>query len=1473
MRPEKLIISAFGPYAGETEVDFEKLGSRGLYLITGDTGAGKTTIFDAITFALYGEASGKVRDAGMFRSKYAKPETPTFVRFTFAYRGGRYTVERRPEYLRPKGRGTGFTTQKAGAQLIYPDDRPPVTKTREVTRAVTELMGVDYQQFTQIAMIAQGDFQKLLLAGTAERSEIFRKIFHTQIYQDIQETLKDAVRVRGKEYEEIRRSISQYLDGIVCSRDDGMASELAQLKKERFQGKMERTLELLELFLDRDQKDLEETNQQIGKLDQQIQEADRRLGKAQQAQQMRAQLKDMETALTEILPEMERAKTLLEEKKKAAGESDVLAEQIRLLEEKIGFFDQRTVRKAKKQEKEQEKERISRQIQDKAERIRKLTGEIQEKKTFRESLRPAGEEKTRLEHEKGAAEAKIKTISGLLGKLGENERFRKVQEEAGEKTRDQAEQLDRSLQKMTLEIQNDAGLDPQKIQLEHYGERLKQHKEGIEESRSQLQTLEEEAQGLSRQLSVLSLEKKDLEEKTDQCSRNLQELAGAGEQAILLKNQADLREKELKSFLEACLEAASAEAEQNQAKQDRDRLFLVLQEKKEAYRLRNEALEAARKAPEKLAVLKQEMEQIKNRKQSLTDFLEKKKDLSRAKEALAPAQARYADAREKAASLREQYERMESLFLDEQAGMLAKRLKEGSPCPVCGALHHPSPASVREDAPQKAELDRMKAETENAAGQMHELAAAAGHARQQTEEKIEEILRKGEGLQIRTAEDMPEKTPEAVPGNTPEEKEREGICEAFFAMAEEEMVSVLARGKEASAEEAQLEKEIETLDSLEKILETAGQARDEADLSFQEGEKVLAAKKARNQEASERLERLVREAGITSGTPISLRDTEDLVKEFYRKEMPSRPLWTEAWRKAAAANAMILGELSSARVRLKRQAEEAAGRAEQARTEEEKRAALTETLESIKQKFTEVQRNLDLQKGQKDSLTGILGGQQKAAMEEMAQDAADVGSTEVISLLQEAIKKNQAALDQTVRKIQERDALLKKKEETEAAIGRLKEEMKEQAALLAGLAARREELTGQLKELLAGEENGSREADGTEEEGSSDIMLSAEQVKVRLEQETERLAEEIRIRNQRLLEAERLEQEMKSGEEKLEEQKEEWQESVNNSARLDAELEALEKQIADLEKALDENLSREDLREDLQNRKAESVGKKERLEKELNEASAAWQEISLKKNRQEAAIEALRLQIQEEGREEPDQEAILGEKTAYQQQKESLASKRDELYAACRTNGDIRRRVQGSQEKQIQVEKEYIRVKTLSDTANGTLAGKRKIELETFVQMSYFDRILRRANLRLLTMSNGQYELKRQLDGEGRREKAGLELNVIDHYNGTERSVRTLSGGESFQAALSLALGLSDEIQSCAGGIRLDSMFVDEGFGSLDEAALSQALNALEGLAEGERMVGIISHVSELKERIDRKIIVTKKKGGQDVGSEIRLEG
>ncbi len=171
-------------------------------------------------------------------------------------------------------------------------------------------------------------------------------------------------------------------------------------------------------------------------------------------------------------------------------------------------------------------------------------------------------------------------------------------------------------------------------------------------------------------------------------------------------------------------------------------------------------------------------------------------------------------------------------------------------------------------------------------------------------------------------------------------------------------------------------------------------------------------------------------------------------------------------------------------------------------------------------------------------------------------------------------------------------------------------------------------------------------------------------------------------------------------------------------------------------------------------------------------------------------------------------------------------------------------------------------MKALSSTANGNLSGQEKVMLETYIQMTYFDRIIVRANTRFMVMSGGQYELKRRAEADNNRRQSGLELDVIDHYNGTRRSVKTLSGGESFLASLSLALGLSDEIQSSAGGIRLDTMFVDEGFGSLDEESLRQALRALSALSEGNRLVGIISHVAELKERIDRQIVVTKDRDG-----------
>ena len=190
MRPVTLTLSAFGPYAGEVTVDFARLGEEGIYLICGDTGAGKTTLFDAICFALYGEASGANRSARTLRSDFADPDTPTFVELAFTYRGAAYRIRRAPEYLRPKKRGEGLTRQAAEVAFERPG-KPVLTRQAEVARAVEELLGIDRAQFGQIVMIAQGDFRRLLSATTDERAEIFRKLFGTDAYRRFQQSLEN----------------------------------------------------------------------------------------------------------------------------------------------------------------------------------------------------------------------------------------------------------------------------------------------------------------------------------------------------------------------------------------------------------------------------------------------------------------------------------------------------------------------------------------------------------------------------------------------------------------------------------------------------------------------------------------------------------------------------------------------------------------------------------------------------------------------------------------------------------------------------------------------------------------------------------------------------------------------------------------------------------------------------------------------------------------------------------------------------------------------------------------------------------------------------------------------------------------------------------------------------------------------------------------------------------------------------------
>lgn len=216
MKPLELTISAFGPFAGECNISFEKMGTDGIFLICGDTGAGKTTIFDAISFALFGEASGETRKADSLRSGYADTDRRTYVYLRFLHRGKQYQIERNPEYLRPSKRAKGelkFTKEKADGVLITPDGSR-VSGFRQVTAAVVSLLGVDKQQFKQISMIAQGEFMRLLNSGSEERSKIFRSVFDTNRYFQLELRLGQLERELSGACADYEKSRRQYLLGV-----------------------------------------------------------------------------------------------------------------------------------------------------------------------------------------------------------------------------------------------------------------------------------------------------------------------------------------------------------------------------------------------------------------------------------------------------------------------------------------------------------------------------------------------------------------------------------------------------------------------------------------------------------------------------------------------------------------------------------------------------------------------------------------------------------------------------------------------------------------------------------------------------------------------------------------------------------------------------------------------------------------------------------------------------------------------------------------------------------------------------------------------------------------------------------------------------------------------------------------------------------------------------------------------------------
>lgn len=258
----------------------------------------------------------------------------------------------------------------------------------------------------------------------------------------------------------------------------------------------------------------------------------------------------------------------------------------------------------------------------------------------------------------------------------------------------------------------------------------------------------------------------------------------------------------------------------------------------------------------------------------------------------------------------------------------------------------------------------------------------------------------------------------------------------------------------------------------------------------------------------------------------------------------------------------------------------------------------------------------------------------------------------------------------------------------------------------------------------------------------------------------------------------------------------------------------------------------------------------------------------IEKYKTDVTINATKLEeIQKEikGFEKVDLTAKIQEFNNKKQELENMRKQQMEYHRIFENNNRILVDLQTNSKKLDSKIKEFTMVEDLSKIANGTVYGKRRIEFEQFVQASYFDMVIIEANKRLLKMTDNRFLLVRKESSERVSDKIGLELEVIDNYNGKRRDVKSLSGGEAFKAALSLALGLSDVIQSYSGGIVVDTMFIDEGFGSLDTESREQAINTLNQLTDNHKLIGIISHVTELKERIDKKVIVTKSTEGSKI--------
>lgn len=431
MKPIKLVMEAFGPFAGRETVDFGKM-EGGLYLITGDTGAGKTTIFDAITFALYGEASGNARKANMLRSDFAEDSAVTRVTFTFSYGNMQYMVVRSPQYERRKLRGEG-TIRQSGEATLYQGEKVVAAGYTVVTEQITELMGVNRDQFVSISMIAQGEFLKLLLAKSSERAGIFRDIFKTGVYKHLQLELRNRAKVAEQELALCKSALLQYARGAELTAMEQAADigEMCQLLQDGNIYVMPEFQEMLSQAVHEDQKRLAELRQSKSENKRMYEKILEQLAKAEEKQKALTELyRKLEKSVREkeeLLPKQTEMEQVLAEAEVQKQEADRLRARAGMIENTYSVYERYNELHEASDASEKRYREACRNVSEKEKTEKKLAADVKRKslelKTLTQEYEKLEEQKNNMsEQYEKMSDAYLRNQAGIMAsKLTEGE--------------------------------------------------------------------------------------------------------------------------------------------------------------------------------------------------------------------------------------------------------------------------------------------------------------------------------------------------------------------------------------------------------------------------------------------------------------------------------------------------------------------------------------------------------------------------------------------------------------------------------------------------------------------------------------------------------------------------------------------------------------------------------------------------------------------------------------------------------------------------------------------------------------------------------------------------------------------------------------------------------------------------------------------------------------------------------------------